>query len=301
MKKIVILNCINFILFITLLAFSDGKDGLFLNLSCIFMLLTPVLLITLIIIAVRSKYYNKTSQTQLTNCNISQTHICKFCGCVYPIELTACPTCNNSPEKAKEIKKADNEWRQECNKKQNNILPELHEDECNKEQQEISLENYRKENQADYIAKLKMDYFEEYNNKPDFEHQKHCIFAEYEDDFDVHKDYNQNCCREYFIYNGSWSYFDFDDDEYSYRLITCKNKRFYTECYIDKITPKTKELLKFIKENPEKTEFLNVDLKNKSKILQTGGIITCLNCGYDYFSDNKKCPNCDISTKENLE
>ncbi len=169
---------------------------------------------------------------------------------------------------------------------------------------EIKLEEYRKEHQSEYISRLKMEFFEEYQKEPNFENCKQVIFAINEDDFDynnVYNEYEHQDEREYFVFNRKWAFFDFNDDIKKYKLIICENKKFYTECYIENISTKTKKLLNFIKSNPDKIEFYEAELKNQEKTLKTGTKIKCSNCGYIYFSDNKKCPNCKYLTSDTIE
>jgi len=163
------------------------------------------------------------------------------------------------------------------------------------------IETYKKENQKEYISALKFNYFEETGEKVSFENQKHSIFTE-EPDFDMHNEYHQlgNGCREYFLLNNKWCYFNYDDEYMQYKLELIEKKVFLYDCYIDKTTNITKKLIKYIKNNPQKICFYNADIKDQDKIFKTGGVIQCCNCEYSYFADNKKCPNCGISTKENL-
>ena len=162
----------------------------------------------------------------------------------------------------------------------------------------------QKENQEEYLSKLKYDFIEEYNKKPDFINQKQTIYIfddegfEYKNDYQIEEHQGE---REYFLFDGQWAYFNFNIDYMSYELVICKDKKFYGDCYIDNISKKTKKLLKFIKNNPTKHAFLEADLKNQDKILKTGVEISCNNCDYIYFSDNKRCPNCGYLTKYTLE
>lgn len=168
------------------------------------------------------------------------------------------------------------------------------------------MEEYRKSHQSEFISQLKMNFYEEFKEEPIFEKQKHCIFAENEEDFGFENDYHADeeehqGEREYFLLNGEWCFFDFDNNTKKYSLTNCKNKIFYSDCYIDTISKKTKKILHFFKQKPTKTIFYEADLKNQEKILKTGKQIACINCKYTYFSDNKKCPNCGYLTKDTLE
>lgn len=176
------------------------------------------------------------------------------------------------------------------------------------EQQDNSLKTkeYRKNHQNEFISQLKMNFYDEFEEEPNFEKQKHCIFAENEEDFGFENDYHADEKehqgeREYFLLNNEWCFFDFDDNTKKYTLTNCKNKIFYNDCYIDTISKKTKKILNFFKQNPTRTIFFEADLKNQEKILKTGSQIACINCEYTYFSDNKKCPNCGYLTKDTLE
>lgn len=167
-------------------------------------------------------------------------------------------------------------------------------------------EEYRKNHQSEFISQLKMNFYDEFEEEPNFEKQKHCIFVENEEDFGFENDYHADEKehqgeREYFLLNNEWCFFDFDDNTKKYTLTNCKNKIFYNDCYIDTISKKTKKILNFFKQNPTRTIFFEADLKNQEKILKTGSQITCINCEYTYFSDNKKCPNCGYLTKDILE
>lgn len=176
------------------------------------------------------------------------------------------------------------------------------------EQQDNSLKTkeYRKNHQNEFISQLKMNFYDEFEEEPNFEKQKHCIFAENEEDFGFENDYHADEKehqgeREYFLLNNEWCFFDFDDNTKKYTLTSCKNKIFYNDCYIDTISQKTKKILNFFKQNPTRIMFYEADLKNQEKILKTGNRIACINCEYTYFSDNKKCPNCGYLTKDTLE
>ena len=161
---------------------------------------------------------------------------------------------------------------------------------------------FRTENQEEFLSKLKEDYFEETGKKADFDSLKCSIFAR-DDDLDYNSDYDNEHQgeREYFKFDGKWCYFDFDYERMEYKFIKLEDKQFLNDCYIDKMGKKTKKLIKFIQANPYKLTFREVHLKDPSKILQTGKLIECLNCDYAYHMDNKKCPNCGMSTKENIE
>ena len=176
------------------------------------------------------------------------------------------------------------------------------------EQQDNSskTKEYRKNHQNEFISQLKMNFYDEFEEEPNFEKQKHCIFAENEEDFGFENDYHADEKehqgeREYFLLNNEWCFFDFDDNTKKYTLTSCKNKIFYNDCYIDTISQKTKKILNFFKQNPTRIMFYEADLKNQEKILKTGNRIACINCEYTYFSDNKKCPNCGYLTKDTLE
>ena len=176
------------------------------------------------------------------------------------------------------------------------------------EQQDNSskTKEYRKNHQNEFISQLKMNFYDEFEEEPNFEKQKHCIFAENEEDFGFENDYHADEKehqgeREYFLLNNEWCFFDFDDNTKKYTLTSCKNKIFYNDCYIDTISQKTKKILNFFKQNPTRIIFYEADLKNQEKILKTGNRIACINCEYTYFSDNKKCPNCGYLTKDTLE
>jgi len=176
------------------------------------------------------------------------------------------------------------------------------------EQQDNSLKTkeYRKNHQNEFISQLKMNFYDEFEEEPNFEKQKHSIFAENEEDFGFENDYHADEKehqgeREYFLLNNEWCFFDFDDNTKKYTLTSCKNKIFYNDCYIDTISQKTKKILNFFKQNPTRIMFYEADLKNQEKILKTGNRIACINCEYTYFSDNKKCPNCGYLTKDTLE
>lgn len=203
-------------------------------------------------------------------------------------------------ERQNEIKYKDYKYLSQQSNKNINV------DNLMRDERDLKTKEYRKKHQCKYLSQLKMDFYEEVGLEPNFEKQKHCIFAENEEDFTYENDYHADeeehqGEREYFFMNGKWCYFDFNDDKKEYNLTICDNKVFYTDCYIDNISKKTKKLLKFIKENPEIKIFYEADLKNQEKILKTGKQIVCFHCEYTYFSDNKKCPNCGYLTKDTLE
>lgn len=172
---------------------------------------------------------------------------------------------------------------------------------CNKTS-ENNINNYLKNNQQELLGKLKIEYVEEYGKEPTFDDFKCSIFSE-DENFDFHNDYQTNEHqgeREYFLYKNQWCFFDYDDEELKYTFKIAENKMFNSDCYIEKMSKKTKQLLNFFLENPNKNSFVEADLKNKNSILYTGNYIVCGNCSYSYYSDNKKCPNCGIKTKENI-
>lgn len=161
---------------------------------------------------------------------------------------------------------------------------------------------FRTEHQKEFLSQLKEDYLEETGKKADFEGLKCSIFSK-DNDLDYNNDYDNDHQgeREYFKFEGKWCYFDFDCERMEYKFIILEDKQFINDCYIDKIGRKTKKLIKFIQANPSKLIFREVHLKDSTKILQTGKLIECVNCDYAYHMDNKKCPNCGMSTKENIE
>ena len=220
---------------------------------------------------------------KVQNYNEKTFKTCCFCGCVYDSKGD-CPVCYTKNNESVNIKKEQTLLK---NTSQDDILVE-----------------YQKEKQEDFLIKLKYDFFEEHNTQPDFIKQKQSIYVFEDEGFRYENDYQteeHQGEREYFLFDGNWAYFNFNLDYMSYKLVICNNKKFYGDCYIDNISYKTKKLLNFIKNNPNKISFLEVDLKNQDEILRTGLEIECNNCNYVYFSGNKKCPNCGYLTKYTLE
>ena len=285
---------IDFILFV-FFVLQANKSSLCNILAFIAFLLLPVLSIWTIICLINFvKLYFKTKNFEKDRCNknISQDKYKQ-----YNYSYEKLPD-NYFNAKAINTLLPQNTYNGDINQRFNK--PKDYYSYIKKDNNQLNTEKYRKEHQEEYLAKLKVEFVEENNREPNFADLKHAIFAENEEDFDFHNDYNESGNREYFYIDNKWCFFDFYDEEYKYKLISCENKVFYTDCFIDAITNKTKKLIKFIKDNPTKTIIYEADLKSKDKILTTGQLIKCLNCNYEYYSDNKKCPNCNISTQENL-